>query len=101
MQPMMGMHMNMGSPRAPPGVNQRNMHDWQCPNTECINNKKMVFSKHDACPACGSPKPETFATRTMGEKPGDWKCPNTGCLNHTKMVFGKHAHCPACGSANP
>ncbi|CAJ1358774.1 unnamed protein product [Effrenium voratum] len=31
-----------------------NGNDWQCPNTECINNTKMVFGKHSSCPSCGT-----------------------------------------------
>lgn len=35
--------------------------DWQCPNTACINHKNTVFGKHESCPQCGVPKPESVA----------------------------------------
>mmetsp|Transcript_22233 Transcript_22233/g.48603 ORF Transcript_22233/g.48603 Transcript_22233/m.48603 type:complete len:143 (-) Transcript_22233:120-548(-) len=33
------------------------MTDWACPNSSCINNRKMVFGKNSSCPKCGTPKP--------------------------------------------
>jgi hypothetical protein len=42
--------------------------DWQCPNTECINNKKMVFAKNESCPQCGEIKPD-LAGRERSRSP--------------------------------
>ena len=67
--------------------------DWQCPNMECVNHKRMVFAKHETCPQCGSGKPGKG-----GSNPQDWQCPNTECVNHRNLVFAKHASCPRCGS---
>lgn len=66
--------------------------DWQCPNMECVNNKRMVFAKHETCPLCGTAKPGKG-----GSNPQDWQCPNAECVNHRNLVFAKHATCPRCG----
>jgi len=36
--------------------------DWQCPNSECINHRKLVFAKNTECPKCGSPPVEALRT---------------------------------------
>lgn len=74
------------SPVLMPG-SKNGVKDWKCPNTECINNTRLVFGKNDSCPKCGTENP----------KPPDWKCPNTDCQNHTRMVFGTKQSCPLCG----
>ena len=68
--------------------------DWQCPNRECVNHKRMVFAKNDTCPQCGSGKPGRG-----GANPQDWQCPNTECQNHRNLVFAKHEMCPRCGQS--
>lgn len=68
--------------------------DWQCPNRECVNHKRMVFAKNDTCPQCGSAKPGRG-----GANPEDWQCPNTECQNHRNLVFAKHEMCPRCGQS--
>ena len=68
--------------------------DWQCPNRECVNHKRMVFAKNDTCPQCGSAKPGRG-----GANPQDWQCPNTECQNHRNFVFAKHEMCPRCGQS--
>eukprot|EP00927_Polykrikos_kofoidii_P068627 TRINITY_DN63973_c0_g1_i1.p1 TRINITY_DN63973_c0_g1~~TRINITY_DN63973_c0_g1_i1.p1 ORF type:complete len:337 (+),score=61.11 TRINITY_DN63973_c0_g1_i1:83-1093(+) len=80
----------------PQAVNGK-LGDWKCPNTSCMNNRKMVFAKHTTCPQCGTPRGGSGA----GNNPGDWQCPNSSCMNHRNQVFAKHAKCPACGTLNP
>lgn len=74
--------------------------DWQCPNSGCVNNKRMVFAKNSSCPQCGAPKSSAVATDAgYGRRQAaDWQCPNTSCINNQKMVFGKNASCPQCGA---
>lgn len=79
------------------GAGGGNLGEWQCPNGSCINNRRMVFAKHAACPQCGSPKGPQKAVGGGGN-PGDWQCPNPDCVNHRNKVFAKHASCPACGA---
>jgi len=67
--------------------------DWACPNADCINSKKLVFGKNDACPKCG--------TARNAKQPGDWRCPNAQCLNHKSNVFASKMSCPKCGTMRP
>mmetsp|Transcript_26446 Transcript_26446/g.63084 ORF Transcript_26446/g.63084 Transcript_26446/m.63084 type:complete len:284 (-) Transcript_26446:54-905(-) len=101
MQPMVRyipVPVSMGQGISMSGFNAMAMNgranDWQCPNTECVNNRRMVFGKHDACPQCGSGKPGRG-----GANPGDWQCPSPECQNHKNFVFAKHEQCPRCGAA--
>merc|ERR1719491_1314473 len=82
--------------------------DWSCPNTDCINNTKMVFARHATCPKCGSPPDGAPAASgppqsgpSNGGRPGDWNCPNQQCVNSFKGVFARHATCPKCGIPKP
>mmetsp|Transcript_4521 Transcript_4521/g.9090 ORF Transcript_4521/g.9090 Transcript_4521/m.9090 type:complete len:313 (-) Transcript_4521:77-1015(-) len=85
------------------------MGDWQCPNVQCMNNRKMVFAKNASCPKCGSAKPAPGKGGGGGKgkgggggtDPGDWECPNPECLNSRNKVFAKHSNCPKCGSEKP
>lgn len=103
MQPM-GM-MPFGAAAAGKGQG-KGASDWQCPNTECINHRRMVFGKNATCPSCGSPK-VTAPPMMMPQmpqssgRPGDWQCPNPECQNHRRMVFARHDTCPQCGSDKP
>jgi len=76
--------------------------DWQCPNSDCLNHKRMVFGKNDACPKCGAEKP---VPRGRGGRGGsfaeDWQCPTPDCQNHRNKVFAKHQSCPQCGAEKP
>jgi len=85
---------------APPQVQSG---DWQCPNVDCINNRKMVFGKNESCPKCGAPKEQQLPPRGLrsGGRVGDWACPNPDCRNHRNNVFAKHDSCPACGAEKP
>jgi len=67
--------------------------DWQCPNTGCINNTKMVFGKRSSCPKCG--------TARNAKQPGDWQCPNIQCVNNKNTVFASKPMCPKCGAPRP
>jgi len=83
-----------GFARAETGMQGGDMPgDWMCPNTNCINNSKLVFGKNSACPKCG--------TARNAKMPGDWRCPNAKCSNHTNMVFASKPSCPKCGSPRP
>jgi len=73
--------------------------DWRCPNTACMNHRRMVFAKNATCPKCGALK-ET-ARSQGGANPGDWQCPNPDCINSRNKVFAKHPSCPACGMEKP
>jgi len=64
-----------------------------CPNTTCINNSKLVFGKHVACPKCG--------TARNAKMPGDWRCPNMSCVNSKNTVFASKVACPKCGAPRP
>lgn len=78
--------------------------DWQCPNAECINNRKLVFAKHVTCPQCGAEKPRGMVpggVMPRNAREGDWQCPSEDCMNHRKMVFGKNDNCPQCGASKP
>lgn len=105
-----GMHGVMQS--APMMGQMHGVGDWQCPNSGCVNNSKMVFGKNPSCPKCGSPKPAAvmMGGGMMGgmmggmhgsNGAGDWQCPTFDCVNHAKMVFGKNSSCPKCGSPKP
>lgn len=72
--------------------------DWQCPNRECVNHKRMVFAKNETCPQCGSAKPSQVGLKGGGN-PHDWQCPNSECQNHRNYVFAKHEMCPRCGTS--
>eukprot|EP00929_Paragymnodinium_shiwhaense_P010708 TRINITY_DN115593_c0_g1_i1.p1 TRINITY_DN115593_c0_g1~~TRINITY_DN115593_c0_g1_i1.p1 ORF type:complete len:316 (-),score=49.29 TRINITY_DN115593_c0_g1_i1:240-1187(-) len=72
--------------------------DWACPNTECVNNQKLVFGSKAVCPKCGTPK-DGPRQRSAEPRDDDWQCPNVDCKNHANKVFGKHMSCPACGTA--
>lgn len=128
--PMMG-RPTFGAPSFGPsfgGPITGNPADWQCPNTSCMNHRKMVFGKHTNCPQCGQTKPSGRMNGGMpsgmhgmgsmhgggmgmfgggcgsgggGSHPGDWQCPNQDCKNHRNGVFAKHSQCPACGADNP
>lgn len=82
-----------------------NPGDWQCPNPNCVNNRKMVFAKHASCPKCGAAKGPSLPCLGNGflkqGNPGDWQCPNMDCLNNRNNVFAKHTHCPQCGMEKP
>lgn len=73
--------------------------DWQCPNSECVNHRRMVFGSNDACPKCGELKP--LPPGYGGSNPNDWVCPNRNCQNHERGVFAKHSACPKCGTEKP
>mmetsp|Transcript_103244 Transcript_103244/g.291958 ORF Transcript_103244/g.291958 Transcript_103244/m.291958 type:complete len:213 (+) Transcript_103244:255-893(+) len=84
------------------GANGGNPNDWRCPNTACVNNRRMVFAKNMACPQCGAPKETAVLGHGKGgANPGDWQCPNTDCVNHRNKVFAKHMACPSCGMEKP
>lgn len=56
---MQGMGMNLGGAYLNgSAVTQSrggsNPGDWPCPNTDCMNNRKLVFAKHQSCPKCGA-----------------------------------------------
>jgi len=94
------------NPMAGGGGHGSNPGDWQCPNSSCINNSKMVFGKHESCPKCGTAKMPAFGGKggkggKGSDNPGDWQCPNTDCLNHRNKVFAKHTTCPQCGQDRP
>lgn len=94
-----------------------NPGDWRCPNSNCLNNTKMVFARHESCPKCGANKSEQKQpVRNLGmglgmlapvvkgrggANPGDWRCPNPDCLNNRNQVFAKHDSCPNCGTEKP
>lgn len=88
--PGRGFQVQRMMPAMAPGARDG---DWMCPNMDCVNNRRMVFGKHDSCPACG--------TMRGAKKAGDWQCPNLECKNHRNGVFGKYSECPACGEAKP
>lgn len=106
--PMAMVQMPMRMPRmaqvqVPPSGNPM---DWRCPSRDCVNNRRMVFAKHESCPQCGTPKPVGGSTGSIGRggggsNPADWQCPNQDCLNHKNKVFAKHSSCPSCGSPAP
>mmetsp|Transcript_12830 Transcript_12830/g.14995 ORF Transcript_12830/g.14995 Transcript_12830/m.14995 type:complete len:242 (-) Transcript_12830:116-841(-) len=79
-----------------PGLNGR-PGDWQCPNRECVNHKRMVFAKNEMCPQCGASKPSPVGLKAGN--PHDWQCPNSECQNHRNYVFAKHEMCPRCGTS--
>jgi len=45
--------------------------DWQCPNSNCVNSRNMVFASKSHCPKCGTPKPRNAAfSRSHGVSTG-------------------------------
>ena len=46
--------------------------DWQCPNSNCVNSRNMVFASKSHCPKCGTPKPRSNAafSRSHGVSTG-------------------------------
>lgn len=90
--PMMNPGAAYGAPQLAQMAGVRE-GDWQCPNTDCVNNRRAVFGKNSSCPACG--------TMRGAKKPGDWQCPNPDCQNNRNGVFAKNEECPKCGSAKP
>ncbi len=40
--------------------------DWQCPNSNCVNSRNMVFASKSHCPKCGTPKPRAAFSRSHG-----------------------------------
>lgn len=40
--------------------------DWQCPNSNCVNSRNMVFASKTHCPKCGTPKPRAAFSRSHG-----------------------------------
>mmetsp|Transcript_50823 Transcript_50823/g.128178 ORF Transcript_50823/g.128178 Transcript_50823/m.128178 type:complete len:362 (-) Transcript_50823:27-1112(-) len=54
---MQGIGLNVGGGRPTQSRGGSNPGDWRCPNPNCVNNRKLVFAKHQACQQCGAEKP--------------------------------------------
>lgn len=46
--------------------------DWQCPNVNCLNHRKMVFGSKSACPKCGSLKEADWSNESAVVNEADW-----------------------------
>ncbi|KAJ5679075.1 Translation initiation factor IF-2 [Penicillium macrosclerotiorum] len=65
--------------------------DWHCQSCD-LN----VFARHDSCPSCKSPRPESPREEPKERRAGDWKCHECDAI-----VFGWRKSCVQCGAPKP